>query len=68
MLEKDNAVESLRELMGATDPSEAADGTIRARWGESIERNVIHGSDGPDTAATETAFFFSALELSVKSR
>lgn len=68
VLEKDNAVESLRELMGATDPSEAADGTIRARWGESIERNVIHGSDGPDTAATETAFFFSALELSVKSR
>lgn len=64
VLEKNDAVESLRELMGATDPSEAAPGTIRARWGESIERNVIHGSDGPDTAATETAFFFSALELS----
>lgn len=63
VLEKEGCIEALRELMGATDPAQAAPGTIRARWGESIERNVIHGSDGPDTAAAEKAFFFSELEL-----
>jgi nucleoside-diphosphate kinase len=68
VLEKDGAIESLRELMGATDPAQAASDTIRARWGESIERNVIHGSDGPDTAASETAFFFSKLDLAERAR
>lgn len=68
VLEKDGAVESLRELMGATDPAQAEAGTIRARWGESIERNVIHGSDAPETAASETAFFFSHLELAGRAR
>lgn len=63
VLEKEGAVEDLRKLMGATDPAKAAPGTIRARWGESIERNVVHGSDAPETAAVEMAFFFSELEL-----
>ncbi len=62
VLERDGAIEELRQLMGATDPAQAAPGTIRARWGESIERNSIHGSDGPETASVEMAFFFSDLE------
>ncbi len=62
VLERDGAIEELRQLMGATDPAQAAPGTIRARWGESIERNAIHGSDGPETAPVEVAFFFSDLE------
>lgn len=62
VLEKDGAIEELRKLMGATDPAQAAPGTIRAQWGESIERNAIHGSDGPETAHVEVAFFFSDLE------
>ncbi len=62
VLERDGAIEELRQLMGATDPAEAAPGTIRALWGESIERNAIHGSDGPETAPVELAFFFSDLE------
>jgi len=62
VLERDGAIEELRQLMGATDPAQAAPGTIRALWGESIERNAIHGSDGPETAPVELAFFFSDLE------
>ncbi|MDV2495461.1 MAG: nucleoside-diphosphate kinase [bacterium] len=62
VLERDGAIEELRQLMGATDPAQAAPGTIRARWGESIERNAIHGSDGPETAPVEVAFFFSDME------
>ena len=62
VLEKDGAIQALRQLMGATDPSQAAPGTIRARWGESIERNLIHGSDGPETASEEVTFFFKELE------
>ena len=52
-----------REVMGATNPAEAADGTIRKEFALSIGENSVHGSDGPDTAATEIAFFFSGLEL-----
>ncbi len=69
VLAKDGGtVEALRALMGATDPAQAAPDTIRARWGESIERNVIHGSDGPETARTEIAFFFSDPELAGRLR
>ncbi len=62
-LERDNAVAYLREVMGATDVSQAAEGTVRALYGTSIERNAIHGSDSAENAAIETAFFFSTSEL-----
>jgi nucleoside-diphosphate kinase len=62
LLERDNAIQSLRDLMGATDPQQATSGTIRRDYGENIERNVIHGSDAPATAAVEIAFFFNHLE------
>jgi len=63
VLEGDNAIAKNREIMGATDPKKAAPGTIRADLAESIERNVVHGSDAPDTAAREVAFFFSGTDL-----
>jgi nucleoside-diphosphate kinase len=63
-LERENAVTALRDLMGATDSTKAAEGTIRNKFGTNIERNAIHGSDAPETAAAELAFFFSSLELS----
>jgi nucleoside-diphosphate kinase len=62
-LEREDAVTGLRALMGATDPAEAADGTIRKDFASSIERNAIHGSDSPENAALELAFFFSRAEL-----
>jgi nucleoside-diphosphate kinase len=62
-LERDDAIEYLRKVMGATDSSKAAPGTIRQKFGTSIERNAIHGSDSPDNARTELSFFFSAAEL-----
>jgi nucleoside-diphosphate kinase len=62
LLERDNAVLSLRDLLGATDPQKAEPGTIRRDFGENIERNAIHGSDAPETAAVEIAFFFNHLE------
>ncbi len=62
-LERDNAVEHLRKVMGATDPAKAEPGTIRALHGTSIERNAIHGSDSPENARLEVSFFFSAAEL-----
>jgi len=62
-LERDDAVRKLREVMGATDPANAADGTIRKLFAENIERNCIHGSDAQDTAATELAYFFRSVEL-----
>jgi nucleoside-diphosphate kinase len=62
-LEHDNAVPYLREVMGATNSAEAADGTVRALYGTNIERNAIHGSDSPENAAIELAFFFSRSEL-----
>jgi nucleoside-diphosphate kinase len=62
-LEREDAVKKLRETMGATNPANAADGTIRKRFAASIERNCIHGSDAPETAAVEINYFFSALDL-----
>jgi len=62
LLEADNAIERLRTLMGATDPSKAAAGTIRKDLASSIEQNVIHGSDSPETARAEISFFFNQLE------
>jgi nucleoside-diphosphate kinase len=62
-LERANAVAHLREVMGATDVAKAAPGTIRNLYGSSIERNAIHGSDSPENAAKELAFFFAAADL-----
>jgi nucleoside-diphosphate kinase len=62
-LERDNAVAYLREVIGATDPAEAAPGTVRRLYAESKERNAIHASDSPAAAAREVAFFFSESEL-----
>lgn len=62
-LEREDAVRKLREVMGATNPANAADGTIRKLFAESIERNAMHGSDAPETAAQELAFFFNSVEL-----
>ena len=63
VLEGENAVLKNRELMGATNPKEAAAGTIRADFAVSIDENAVHGSDAPETAAQEIAYFFSADEL-----
>ena len=63
VLEGDNAIERVRDLMGATDPQEAAKETLRRQFGSNIERNVVHGSDGPDTAGFEIGYFFHALEI-----
>jgi nucleoside-diphosphate kinase len=63
ILEGENAVALNREIMGATDPAKAAPGTIRKDFAESIEANSVHGSDSLQTAATEIAFFFSAIEI-----
>jgi nucleoside-diphosphate kinase len=62
-LERENAVKTWRDLMGATNPANAADGTIRKMFATDIERNAVHGSDAPETAAAEIPFFFSAAEL-----
>jgi len=62
ILEKDNAVESFRKLIGATDPSKADEGTIRRLYAKSIEANAVHGSDSDENAGVEGSFFFSALE------
>lgn len=58
-LEKENAIRDWRDLMGATNPDEAAEGTIRKDFGEDIEANAVHGSDSPETASAEIPFFFS---------
>lgn len=63
VLEGDNAIARNRELMGATDPKKAAAGTIRADFADSIDANAVHGSDGPDTARAEIAFFFAELDV-----
>lgn len=63
VLEGEDAIAKNREVMGATNPAEAADGTIRKEYALSIGENSVHGSDGPDTAKEEIAFFFSGLEL-----
>jgi len=63
VLEKENAVEDFRTLIGATNPANAAEGTIRKRFAKSIEANAIHGSDSNENAALEAAYFFTASEL-----
>jgi nucleoside-diphosphate kinase len=62
-LEQEGAIAKWREVMGATNPANAADGTIRKQFAKSIERNCVHGSDAPETAAVEVPFFFAASEL-----
>ena len=68
VLEGENAIKVNRDLMGATNPKQAAPGTIRADFASSIEENVVHGSDAPATAATEISFFFSEAELCPRAR
>jgi nucleoside-diphosphate kinase len=68
VLEGKDAIAKNREIMGATNPANAAAGTIRADFAASIEENVVHGSDGPDTAATEIAFFFGDGGLCPRTR
>ena len=63
VLERENAIMELRNLMGATNPAEAAPGTIRARFASSIERNAIHGSDSPESARYEIRYFFPHLSV-----
>jgi len=63
VLEGESAIAKNREIMGATDPKKAAQGTIRADLAESIERNVVHGSDSPQTAAFEIGYFFAATQI-----
>jgi nucleoside-diphosphate kinase len=63
VLEGEDAIARVRTIMGATDPAKAAAGTIRKDFASSIEKNVVHGSDGPATASFEIGYFFSALEI-----
>ena len=63
VLEGENVIARNRELMGATDPKKAAKGTIRADLADNVEQNIVHGSDAPETAATEIAYFFSQLDI-----
>jgi nucleoside-diphosphate kinase len=63
VLEGEGAIQTNRRLMGATDPAKADPGTIRRDWGTDVEKNAVHGSDGPDTARWEIAYFFSELEI-----
>ncbi len=63
VLEGENAIVKNREIMGATNPANAEDGTIRKDFGETVEANSVHGSDAPETAAREIAFFFSDIEI-----
>lgn len=68
VLEGENAIETHRRIMGATDPKKADAGTIRRDLAESIEQNVVHGSDGPDTARHEIAFFFAHADICPRTR
>jgi nucleoside-diphosphate kinase len=63
VLERENAIAGLREVMGATDPAKADEGTIRKEFAENVERNIIHGSDSPESAAFEISYYFNALEI-----
>ncbi len=63
VIEGEGAIAKVREIMGATNPKEAAAGTIRADFATDIERNIVHGSDSPESASYEIPFFFSALEI-----
>tara|TARA_B100001063_G_C16657492_1_gene499281 strand:+ start:586 stop:1014 length:429 start_codon:yes stop_codon:yes gene_type:complete len=67
VLEGENAISMNRDLMGATNPKEAAEGTIRADFAESIDANAVHGSDSPESAAREVAYFFSDEEICARS-
>ena len=67
VLEGENAVMKNRQIMGATNPAEAAAGTIRADFADSLEANAVHGSDAPDTAAQEIAYFFTESEICLRS-
>ncbi len=62
-LEAEDAIRKWRDLMGPTNPANAPEGTVRARFGTNIERNAVHGSDAPETAAFELAYFFAGIEL-----
>ena len=68
VLEGENAILRNREIMGATDPKKAENGTIRADFASNIEENAVHGSDAPETAAQEIAYFFSSLDLCARTR
>lgn len=68
VLEGENAINKNREVMGATNPKEAAAGTIRADFAKTVDENVVHGSDGPDTAKIEIAFFFQDNEICPRTR
>ncbi len=63
VIEGEGAIVKVREIMGATDPAKAAEGTIRREFADSIESNIVHGSDAPETAAVEISYFFNALEI-----
>jgi nucleoside-diphosphate kinase len=63
VLEKNDAIKGWRDLMGATNPDAAAEGTLRKKYGKSIDHNAVHGSDAPETAAVEIAFFFAGMYL-----
>ena len=68
VLQGESAIDSNRKIMGATNPSEAAAGSIRADFADSIEENIVHGSDGPETAAQEIKFFFNNDEICKRTR
>lgn len=68
VLEGENAIARNREIMGATDPKDAAPGTIRADFAKTVDENAVHGSDGPDTAKAEIAFFFKDEDLCPRTR
>lgn len=68
VLEGDNAIAKNRDLMGATDPKKAAPGTIRADFAKTIDENAVHGSDAPETAKSEIAYFFNKLEICPRTR
>ena len=68
VLEGENAIQKNRGIMGATNPADAEPGTLRKDFAESIEENIVHGSDGPDTAAEEIAYFFSADQICPRTR
>lgn len=63
VLEGEDAIQTNRRIMGATDPAKAESGTIRKDWGTDVEKNAVHGSDGPDTAKWEIAYFFNEMEI-----
>ena len=63
VLKGEDVIVKYRELMGATDPAEARDGTIRAKWADNKQNNIVHGSDAPETAAFEIGYFFGKMEI-----